>query len=334
MTRPRVFVTRRIPDVGLRLLQAACEVDVWEGELPPPRATLLQRARGAEGLLTLLTDRIDAEVMEAAGPQLRVISNYAVGYDNVDVAAATARGIAVGNTPDVLTAATADFTFALLLAAARRVVEGDRFTRAGRWQTWGPLLLLGQGVAGATLGIIGLGRIGQAVARRATGFAMEVLYHHPDCGQAATTGPGPRCVDLDTLLRQADFITLHTPLTPATRHLINADALARVKPTAILINTARGGVVDQEALYEALAGGRLAYAALDVTDPEPIPPDHPLLSLGNILITPHMASATVGARAEMARLAAENLLAGLRGERLRHGVNVGEEGAEDTKKGR
>lgn len=320
MSRPPVFVTRRIPDLGLRLLHAACAVDVWEDELPPPRAALLQRVRGAEGLLTLLTDRIDAEVMDAAGPQLRVISNYAVGYDNVDVAAAAARGIAVGNTPDVLTAATADFTFALLLAAARRLIEADRFTRGGRWQTWGPLLLLGQGVAGATLGIIGLGRIGQAVARRAAGFEMEVLYHHPDCGQRQAQAEGPRCVDLETLLQQSDFITLHTPLTPATRHLINAETLARVKPTAILINTARGGVVDQDALYAALAGGRLAYAALDVTDPEPIPAAHPLLGLDNVLITPHIASATVGARSEMARLAAENLLAGLRGEVLGYGV--------------
>lgn len=320
MTKPKVFVTRIIPDTGLKLVQDFCDVDLWTDELPPPREALLTRVRGVEGLLCLLTDRVDAEVMDAAGPGLKVISNHAVGYDNVDIPAATARGIPVGNTPGILTDATADFAFALLLAAARRVVEGERFVRAGRWKTWGPSLLLGQDVYGATLGVIGFGRIGQAVARRAAGFAMRVLYYDPSQPQPpANLRATP--VDLATLLRESDFVSLHVPLTQETRHLINRETLALMKPTAVLVNTARGPVVDQAALYEALREQCIFAAALDVTDPEPIPPDSPLLTLDNCLIVPHIASASVTTRAKMALMAAENLLAGLRGERLPHCVN-------------
>lgn len=320
MNKPKVFVTRIIPDAGLRLVQTACDVDLWTDELPPPREVLLARVRGVEGLLCLLTDRIDAEVMDAAGPGLKVISNHAVGYDNIDVPAATARGIPVGNTPGILTDATADFAFALLLAAARRVVEGERFVHAGRWKTWGPSLLLGQDVCGATLGVIGFGRIGQAVARRAAGFAMRVLYHDPSQPQL----PADLCatpVDLATLLRESDFVSLHVPLTQETRHLINRETLALMKPTAVLVNTARGPVVDQGALYEALREHRIFAAALDVTDPEPIPPDSPLLTLDNCLIVPHIASASVTTRQKMSLMAAENLIAGLKGERLPNCVN-------------
>ncbi|MCX7706696.1 MAG: D-glycerate dehydrogenase, partial [Anaerolineae bacterium] len=256
MTKPKVFVTRIIPEKGLKLVQEFCDVDLWADELPPPRDVLLARVRGVEGMLCLLTDRIDAEVMDAAGPSLKVISNHAVGYDNIDVPAATARGIPVGNTPGILTDATADFAFALLLAAARRLVEGEHFVRAGRWKTWGPSLLLGQDVYGATLGLIGFGRIGQAMARRAVGFAMRVLYYDPSLPQPPA-GLEATPVDLTTLLQESDFVSLHVPLTPQTRGLINHETLALMKPTAVLINTARGPVVDQAALYEALRDGRI-----------------------------------------------------------------------------
>lgn len=321
MTKPKVFVTRRIPEEGLRLLEAACEVDVWPEDLPPSRDALLERVRGVEGILSMLTERIDAEVMDAAGPQLKVISNYAVGYDNVDIPAATARGIPVGHTPGVLTETTADFAFALLMAAARRLVEADAFVRAGRWKTWEPQRLLGVDIYGATLGLVGLGRIGRAVARRALGFGMRVLYYDPAVPpEDAPAGCSPAA--LDTLLRQADFISLHVPLTPQTRRLIDAAAFAKMKPTAVLVNTARGPVVDPQALYEALSSRRIFAAALDVTDPEPIPPDSPLLQLDNLVIAPHIGSASRATRGKMARIAAENLLAGLRGAPLLHRVGV------------
>ncbi len=321
MSLPRVYVTRLIPDAGLALLRESCEVAVWEGELPPPRDVLLREAAQAEGLLCLLTDRIDAALMDAA-PRLKVISNYAVGFDNIDIPAATARGLPVGNTPGVLTETTADFAFALLMAAARRVVEGARFVQAGNWRTWGPTLLLGQDVHGATLGLVGLGRIGQAVARRAGGFAMRILFHDPGMDPAeARARFGAEARSLDDLLAEADFVSLHVPATPQTHHLIGARELGLMKPTAILINTARGTVVDPDALYHALAAGQIAAAALDVTEPEPLPPDSPLLTLDNCLVVPHIASASVTARTKMATMAAANLLAGLRGERLPHCVN-------------
>ncbi len=320
--RPRVFVARLIPDAGLDLVTEFCNADVWQDELPPPPATLAERVRGVEGILSLLTDRIDGAVLAAAGPQLRVISNFAVGFDNIDLAAATAARIPVGNTPDVLTEATADFAFTLLLAAARRLCEGVRYAQAGRWRTWGPRLLLGQDVSGATLGIIGFGRIGKEMARRAQGFSMRVLYYDPACpDDPAAASLDAACTDLDTLLAESDFVSIHTPLLPATRHLIDAAALRKMKPTAVLINTARGPIVDHDALTAALQEGVIGYTALDVTEPEPLPADHPLYTLENVIIAPHMASATVATRDKMARMAAENLIAGLRGERLPHCVN-------------
>jgi lactate dehydrogenase-like 2-hydroxyacid dehydrogenase len=309
-----------IPDQGLNLVQAHCDVDLWTDELPPSPRVLLDRVRGIDGLLCLLTDRIDGEVLDAAGPQLKVVSNHAVGYDNIDVPAATTRRIPIGNTPGILTGATADFAFALLMAAARRVVEGERYVRDGKWKTWGPSLLLGPDVHGATLGLIGFGRIGQAVAKRAQGFDMRVIYHDPTapcCDPAIDATP----VDLDTLLRESDFVSLHVPLTPETRGLMNRDRLALMKPTAILINTARGPVVDPLALHEALAARRIFAAALDVTDPEPLPLDSPLLTLDNIIVVPHIASASVATRQKMSLMAAQNLLAGVRGERLPNCVN-------------
>ncbi len=322
MAKPKVFVTRIIPDKGLDIVKEFCEANIWPGELPPPRDVLLEGVKGVDGILSLLTSKIDAEVMDIAGPQLKVISNYAVGFDNIDIPAATKRGIPVGNTPGVLTDTTADFAFALLMAAARRVVEGDKYTRAGKWQTWGPKLLLGPDIHGATLGLVGFGRIGKAMAKRASGFDMKVLYYDPiikDDPEAAALGA--QSADLDTVLSQSDFISVHTPLTPDTRHLINASALAKMRSEAIVINTARGPVVDHDALYEALKSGQIAYAALDVTEPEPIPMDSPLLTLDNIIIAPHIASASRATRDKMAEMAAANLLAGLKGEPLPTCVN-------------
>ncbi len=314
MPGPRVFVTRRIAQEALDMIGAAAELEVWPEELPPDYSTLREKSATADGLLTMLSDRIDAELM-AASPRLRVVSNYAVGYDNIDIAAATGRGILVGNNPGVLTDTTADLAFALLMAAARRIVEADAYTRAGRWKTWGPMVLLGHDVHHATLGIVGLGRIGQAVARRARGFDMTVLYHDMQPNPAAEKALGLEfTASLDDLLARSDFVSLHVPLTAETRGLIGRAELERMKPTAILVNTARGAVVDQAALYEALRSRRIAAAGLDVTAVEPIPPDDPLLSLDNLVITPHIGSASHRTRRRMAIMAAENLLAGLRGE--------------------
>lgn len=311
-TRPHVFVTRPLPGDAIARLRAHASVDQWEDELPPPRATLLARARDADGLIALLTERIDEELLTAC-PRLRAVCNVAVGFDNMDVAAATRAGVFVTNTPGVLTETTADFAFALLMAAARRVVEGDRYTRSGAWKTWGPSLLLGSDVHGAMLGLVGVGQIGAAVARRARGFDMTVLYHDavPRPDLEASLGLVRR--DLDDLLREADFVSLHVPLLPETHHLIDARALALMKPSAALINTARGPVVDGAALYRALSAGRPAAAALDVTEQEPIAPDDPLLTLPNVIVTPHIASGSLRTRAAMADLAVDNLLAALSG---------------------
>ncbi|TAK00431.1 MAG: D-glycerate dehydrogenase [Chloroflexota bacterium] len=311
-----------IPDDGLAPVVEACEARVWEGELPPPRDELLRAVEGCDGILTLLTDRVDDELLDRAGPGLKVVSNFAVGFDNVDVDACTRRGIAVGNTPGVLTETTADLAWALLMAAARRVAEGDRYVRAGRWKTWGPMLLMGPDVHGATLGIVGLGRIGQAVARRAMGFGMTILYYDTRPADPSIEGElGATFVPLDDLLARADFVSLHVNLTEETRHLVNAARLRSMNSDAILVNTSRGPVVDQKALFEALRDGAIGAAALDVTDPEPIAADDPLLSLDNCLVVPHIASASRATRGKMAAMAAANLLAGVRGERLPTPVN-------------
>jgi phosphoglycerate dehydrogenase-like enzyme len=320
MPGARVFVTRLISQKALDLIQESCDADVWSGELPPTRDELLTRIKGREGLLCLLTDRIDAQVIDSAGGSLRVISNHAVGVDNIDVAAATERGILVGSTPGILTEATADFAFLLLLAAGRRLPEADRFARQGKWKTWGPSLLLGVDLQGATLGLVGFGRIGRAVARRASGFGMRVIYFDPDADQGAELAASP-VRSLEELLEQADFVSLHVPLNEATHHLINAARLAQMKPAAVLVNTSRGAVVETGALYEALKEGRIFAAALDVTEPEPLPPEHPLYQLDNVIVTPHIASASRTTREEMAFMAARNLIAGLRGEPLPHCVN-------------
>jgi glyoxylate reductase len=304
----RVFATRALPFPALDRLRAAHEVREWPGELPPAPGELRAAAREADALLTLITDTVDAALLDAA-PGLRAIANMAVGTDNVDVEAAAARGIAVGNTPGVLTDATADLAFALLLALARRIVPGAAMVRAGDWWTWEPARDLGADLAGATLGIVGWGRIGQAVARRAEGFGLEVIHSSRSSGMPQ-----------EQLLERSDFVSLHCPLTPETRHLIGPRALARMKPSALLVNTARGGVVDQDALRSALHDGAIAGAALDVTDPEPLPADHPLLDAPNLLVVPHVGSATVRTRAKMADMAVDNLLAALDGRPMPHPV--------------
>jgi glyoxylate reductase len=315
--RPNVFVSRIIPEEGLAAIRAACEMDLWDGDLPPPRDELLRRVAGCDGVLTLLTDRVDEEFLDAAGKKLRVVSNYAVGFDNINVGACARRGIPVGNTPGVLTDTTADLAWALLMAAARRLPEGDRYVRDGNWKTWGPLLLLGPDVHGATMGIVGFGRIGQAVARRAQGFGMEILYHDVQELPREITEPlGATFLPLEELLARSDFVSLHVNLSEITRHLINAETLSWMKPTAVLVNTSRGPVVDQRALADALRDGVIWAAGLDVTDPEPIPMDDPLVGLDNCLIVPHIASASRATRGKMAAMAAANLLAGVRGEPL------------------
>ena len=305
----RVFVTRRLPGFALDRLGAEHEVEVWDERLPPPPGELSERAARSEGLLTLLTDTVDAELL-AAAPRLRAISNYAVGVDNIDVAAATEHGIPVGNTPDVLTESTADLAVGLMLAACRRIVEGQDVVRRGEWITWEPQLLLGRDLHGATVGIVGFGRIGRAVARRVEGFGARVIHSGRSDG-----------VPLERLLAESDFVTLHCPLTPETEHLIDAGALERMNDTAYLVNTARGPIVDSVALARALAEGAIAGAALDVTDPEPLPPDNPLAAAPNLVLVPHIASATHRTREAMADMAVDNLLAGLRGEPMPHCVN-------------
>ncbi len=321
MAKPSVFVTRKIPEAAARKLAEHAQVETWPEEAAPPYEVLLEKAQQVDGLFTLLTDRIDANLIVQAGPQLKVISQMAVGFDNIDAAAAARKGIPVGNTPGILTETTADFTWALLMAAARRVVEADKEVRAGIWRPWGPDVLTGVDVYGATIGIIGFGRIGQAVARRAKGFGMEILFNDPNCADGAGAETGAQCVGLDELLERSDFVTLHTYLSPETHHLMNRERMQKMRPTAILVNTARGPVVDPEALNWGLRNGVIAAAALDVTEPEPIPQDSPLLELDNIVICPHIASASKATRLRMAEMAVENLLAGLRGERLPHCAN-------------
>ncbi len=313
MDIPCVFVTRRIASEAIALLAARCRVDRWDASDPVARDVLLDRVGEADGLLALLTERVDAELLQLA-PRLKVVANMAVGYDNVDVPAARARGIVVTNTPGVLTETSAEFAFTLILAAMRRLKEAMRWVERGRWTTWDPLLLMGRDLEGATLGLVGFGRIASAVARRAHGIGMRLLYQSRSAHAEDEARYGMRRTGLDELLAESDVVSLHVPLTEQTRHLIAARELALMKPTAYLVNTARGGVLDQQALYQALTSATIAGAALDVTDPEPLAADHPLVQLDNCLVVPHIASASVATRTRMATLAAENILAVLAGE--------------------
>ncbi len=320
MAKPIVFVTRGLPGGALHLLAQHTDLHVWEEELPPPRRELLRQAARCHGLITLLTDRVDDELLEGA-PHLVAVSNMATGFDNIEIAAASRRSVLVTRTPGVLSETTADFAFALLLAAARRVTEAERYVRAGRWKSWGPSTLLGRDVFGATLGIVGLGGVGTEVAKRARGFGMRIMYHSRTRKPALERRYGLTFLPLEDLLRESDFVTLHVALTPQTRGLIGRRELELMKESAILVNTSRGPLVDQEALHEALKCGRIAGAAVDVTDPEPISADDPLLALNNLVIAPHIASASVATRGRMAMLAAENLLAALAGRMPKDTVN-------------
>ena len=321
MSRPKVFVARRIPDAGLTAIAAACDVDVWPEQLPPPPDELRRRAADCDGLVSLLTDRVDAALLDAA-PKLKVVSNFAVGFNNVDVPACTARGVSVGNTPGALTDATADIAVTLLLAAARRIGESAADAKAGRWLTWEPLGWLGQDLTGRTLGIVGMGRIGFAAAKRLHhGWGMKVLYTARGPKADADRDLGATRVEFGELLARSDFVSVHADLNPTTQGLFGTEEFAQMKRTAVFVNTSRGPLVDQAALAAALRSGTIFAAGLDVTDPEPLPPDHELYALPNCVIVPHIASATVDTRDAMARLCANNLLAGVRGEALPNCVN-------------
>jgi glyoxylate reductase len=321
MSQSKVFVSRIIPDEGLENIHQIADAEVWQEETPPPYEVLLEKVKGVDGLVCLLTDKIDGNLMDAAGEQLKVISQMAVGFDNVDAAAATERGIPVGNTPGVLTDTTADFAFTLMVAAARRVVEGDRYVKEARWKTWGPTLLMGHDIHHATLGIVGFGRIGQGMARRATGFDMQILAYDPVADESAAKEIGVELRPLDEVLAQSDFVSVHVPLTPDTHHLISERELKLMKSSCVLVNTARGPVVDPKALYNALKNRDIDFAALDVTEPEPIEVDDPLLTLDNCVVVPHIASSSLATRNKMATMAAANLEAGLKGEKLPNCAN-------------
>ncbi len=314
--KPRVFITRRIPENGIELLRKHFEVEVWEDEGEIPRDVLLEKVRDTDALVTMLSERIDREVFDSA-PKLRIVANYAVGYDNIDVEEATKRGIYVTNTPDVLTDATADFAWTLLLATARKLVEADNFVRSGEWKrkgvAWHPLMFLGHDVYGKTIGIVGFGRIGQAVARRAKGFGMRILYNARSRKPEAEKELGAEFRPLDELLKESDFVVLAVPLTNETYHMINEKRLKLMKPTAILVNIARGKVVDTEALVKALKEGWIAGAGLDVFEKEPYYHEE-LFKLKNVVLAPHIGSATFGAREGMAELVARNLIAFKNGE--------------------
>jgi glyoxylate reductase len=321
MTRPKAYITRRIPQAAIDIVAAACDYDIWDSEeQPTPRDTLLREAANADGLLAMLADRIDAEFL-AAAPRCRVVANMAVGYDNADVPAMTQHGVLLTNTPGVLTETTADLTWALLMAAGRRIVEGQKLIEAGQWKSWSPMFMVGQDIYGATLGVVGAGRIGSAVARRAAAFNMRVLYHNrrPSPELEAQTGAQYRA--LDDLLREADFVVALVPLTSETRGMFGAREFALMKPTAVFVNVARGPIVKEQELAAALQQGRPGAAGLDVFENEPIGADHPLLALPNVTAVPHIGSATVATRTRMATTAATNLVAALTGQPVPNPVN-------------
>jgi len=310
LRRKKIYITRELPQEAMRILESRFDVEVWANEIPPPKSLLMEKVGSADGLICLLTDQIDREVIDAAGPQLLGISQVAVGFDNIDVKEATKKGIYVTNTPGVLTETTADFAFTLLMAAARRVAEADRYVKTGKWKVpWGLMMMMGQDVWGKTIGILGTGRIGSAVAERARGFNMKILYHDIVRNAQLEEKLGAKYVDLDTLLKESDFVTIHVPLTPSTHHLINEKKLRLMKRTACLINTSRGPVVDEKALHKALKEGWIWATGLDVWEKEPTDHDNPLLKLDNVIAAPHIASASVATRTRMAVMAAENMIA-------------------------
>ena len=323
MNTPKVYVTRQLFDEAIDIIKKHAEVEVFEGDdNPVPRELLLEKVKGVNAILSLLTESIDAEVFDAAGDGLKVVSNYAVGFNNIDVKEATKRGIRVTNTPGILTDTTADCAFALLMAISRRIVEADKHIRAREWvHAWGPKMYIGSDVNGKTLGIVGLGRIGTAIVSRARGFNMKIIYYDVYRNENKEKELGVTFKPLDDLLKESDFVSVHVPLTEGTHHLIGARELGIMKESAFLINTSRGPVVDEKALHEALTEGKIRGAALDVFEQEPIDPDSPLLSLDNIVVTPHIASGSIETRTKMALVAATNLTAVLKGEEPPNLVN-------------
>jgi len=309
LQKPKVYVTRELPERGLSIIKERFDAEVWPEYAPPPKKVIIEKAAEVEALATLLSDKIDAEVFNAA-PNLGIVSQLAVGFDNIDLKEATKRGVYVTNTPGVLTETTADFAWALLMAAARRVVEADKYIRTGRWKVgWHPMMLQGRDVYGATLGIIGLGRIGSSIAKRASGFNMNVLYYDVIRRQDLEKEQGIEYAEIDNLLKKADFVTVNVPLLKATYHLIDEEKLRLMKKTAILVNNSRGPVIDEKALYKALKEGWIAGAGLDVFEQEPTPISNPLLTLDNVVVAPHISSASFETRSKMAEMVAENLIA-------------------------
>ncbi len=312
--RKKIYVTRELPEEAMQVLKPKFEVEVWQGEMPPPKSVLIEKVKEADGLICLLTEKIDEDVVNAAGSQFRGICQIAVGFDNINVKAATTKGICVTNTPGVLTETTADYAFTLLVATARRIAEADKYVKSGQWKVpWGLMMLLGQDIWGKTLGIVGIGRIGSAVARRAKGFNMKIIYYDVFRNEQVERELGVEYVPLEKLLKESDFVTVHVPLTPETHHLINEDRLRTMKKTACLVNTSRGPVVDEKALYKALKEGWIWAAGLDVWEKEPVDTNNPLLKLGNVTAAPHIASGSIATRTRMAVMAVENMVAILEG---------------------
>ncbi len=315
MPKPKIYVTRKLPERGLQIIRKHFDMEVWPEYAPPPKKTIIEKAKNVDALATLLSDKIDAEVFNAA-PRLKIVSQLAVGYDNIDITEATKRGIYVTNTPEVLTDTTADFAWALLMALARRVIEADKYVRTGQWKVgWHPDMMAGRDIYNATIGVVGAGRIGYAVAKRATGFSMKILFYDVVPRLEIEKDFGAKKVDLDTLLRESDFVSIHVPLMKETQHLINEQKLKLMKKTAYLINNSRGPVVDEKALYKALKEGWIAGAGLDVFEQEPTPVDNPLLKLDNVAVAPHISSASIETRSKMGEMVAENLVAFFEGKK-------------------
>lgn len=315
MPKPKIYVTRKLPERGLQIIRKHFDMEVWPEYAPPPKKTIIEKAKNVDALATLLSDKIDAEVFNAA-PRLKIVSQLAVGYDNIDITEATKRGIYVTNTPEVLTDTTADFAWALLMALARRVIEADKYVRTGQWKVgWHPDMMAGRDIYNATIGVVGAGRIGYAVAKRATGFSMKILFYDVVPRPEIEKDFGAKKVDLDTLLKESDFVSIHVPLMKETQHLINEQKLKLMKKTAYLINNSRGPVVDEKALYKALKEGWIAGAGLDVFEQEPTPVDNPLLKLDNVAVAPHISSASIETRSKMGEMVAENLVAFFEGKK-------------------
>lgn len=320
--KPKVYVTREIPGRGLKSIMDHFDTEIWDGYAPPPKKTIVEKAKKADALVTLLSDKIDSEVFDSS-PNLKIVAQMSVGVDNIDLSQATRRGIYVTNTPEVLTETTADFAWALLMAVARRVVEADNYVRRGEWKVgWHPNMMCGRDIHGATLGIVGAGRIGYAMAERARGFKMKIMYYDAIDRPEMENSFGVKRSELDALLRESDFVSIHVPLMKETFHLINQERIGLMKKTAFIINNSRGPVVDEMALYRALKEGAIAGAGLDVFELEPTPYDNPLLKLNNVVVAPHVSSASYETRSRMAMMVAENLIAFFRGERPPNLVNV------------